>query len=96
MSPQAALLFCCCSRFRCCRSAVSAASRCCSRAIACSLASVRLSTFHTLWRNASRFFWYSSVTLLSFGGAAWYSKSTRACAKQHTQGRTGQHYPFHQ
>lgn len=28
------------------------------------------------------FFWYSSGTLLSFGGAAWYSKSTRACAKQ--------------
>jgi hypothetical protein len=26
-------------------------------------------------------FWYSSVILLSFGAAAWYSRSTRACAK---------------
>ncbi|MEX0632759.1 hypothetical protein M8494_14430 [Serratia ureilytica] len=96
MSPQAALLFLLLLQAAAAARRSPAACAAVRAQSPASLASVRLSTFHTLWRNASRFFWYS-VTLLSFGGAAWYSKSTRACAKQKLpQGRTGQHYPFHQ
>ncbi len=75
--PQAALLFCCCSgdaaaawRLRGFRTALRDR---------CSLACVRLSTFH-LVRSALRFL--VPRGLYSFGAAAWYSKSTRACAKQ--------------